>query len=313
MKIYAISGESYLLINEEVNKIVKDNKNVTIFDYNNDSMEAIMVEAGYVSMFMEDKYIIVKNANFLGTGKITEKDSELLLNYLEHPNDQTIIIFICNEKVDLRKKIGRIIKDKYTLKVIDNLKVYQIEERLKNYFLKLGFKIAPESISYIVSNSLNNYDMVMNEAYKITLYYDKPGIIKHEEVVNITSRALNSNNFLFVDAVVDSDLEKSLELYNDLKVMKCEPSVLISLLARDFRIMLSVKKMQEAGVREYSIMNELGLMDWQLNKYLNKVFPYKLKELESIICKLSQLDLDIKSGKVDRFMGLELFILDICA
>ena len=60
-------------------------------------------------------------------------------------------------------------------------------------------------------------------------------------------------------------------------------------------------------------MNNLGLADWQFNKYLNKVFPYKIKELESIIIKLSQLDLDIKSGKVDKFIGLELFIMDICA
>ena len=313
MKIYAVSGESYLLINEEVNKIVKDNKNVTIFDYNNDTMDAIMIEAHYVSMFLEDKYIIVKNANFLGTGKISEKDSLLLLNYLDEPSSNTVIIFICNEKVDMRKKIVKVIKEKYTLKVIDNLKVYEISERVKKYFERLDFKISSESINYIISNNLNNYDMIMNEAYKITLYYEKPGFIKHEDVINITSKALNSNNFLWVDAVVANDLEKSLELFKDLKAMKVEPSVLISLLARDFRFMFNIKKMQEAGIREYSIMNELGLMDWQLNRYLNKVFPYKLKELESIMSKLSQLDLDIKSGKIDRFMGLELFILDICA
>ena len=313
MKIYAVSGESYLLINEEVNKIVKDNKNVTIFDYNNDTMDAIMIEAHYVSMFLEDKYIIVKNANFLGTGKISEKDSLLLLNYLDEPCSNTVIIFICNEKVDMRKKIVKVIKEKYTLKVIDTLKVYEISERVKKYFERLDFKISSESINYIISNNLNNYDMIMNEAYKITLYYEKPGFIKHEDVINITSKALNSNNFLWVDAVVANDLEKSLELFKDLKAMKVEPSVLISLLARDFRFMFNIKKMQEAGIREYSIMNELGLMDWQLNRYLNKVFPYKLKELESIMSKLSQLDLDIKSGKIDRFMGLELFILDICA
>ena len=81
---------------------------------------------------------------------------------------------------------------------------------------------------------------------------------------------------------------------------------------RDFRIMYNVKSLLLKNKREYEIMNDIGLMDWQLEKYLKKTFPYKLKELESILLKLANLDLEIKSGKIDRFTGLELFILDIC-
>ena len=94
--------------------------------------------------------------------------------------------------------------------------------------------------------------------------------------------------------------------------MKVEPTVLLSLIARDFRLMLNVKKMQEQNIREYEMMNELGLQDWQLEKYLKKIFPYKIKELESVLLNLAKLDLDIKSGKIDKFMGLELFIIDVC-
>ena len=59
-------------------------------------------------------------------------------------------------------------------------------------------------------------------------------------------------------------------------------------------------------------MQELGLADWQLNKYLKKAFPYKKKELEKIHQKLADLDLNIKRGKIERYMALELFVLDIC-
>ena len=199
----------------------------------------------------------------------------------------------------------------YTLNIIPNLKPYEIEKRLKAYFNKYDFKIGDESLKYIISNSLNNYDLVIKEAQKIMLYYDEPCFINHQDVLNISARTLNTNNFLFVDAVVDNDLETSLKIYQDLKVMKVEPSVLISLLARDFRIMLNIKKLSEMGKREYEIMNDLKLMDWQLDKYLKKVFTYKINELENIILKLAKLDLDIKSGKIDRFIGLELFILDM--
>lgn len=312
MKIYLINGESYLLINEQVNEIIKDSKNVSVFDLGINTIEDVLVEAGYFSMFQEEKFIVVRNASFFGSGKLMDNETEVLLNYLENPNASTTIIFICNEKIDSRKKITKMVKEKYKLIIIPTLKYYEIENRVLDYFKKFGYKIDNETVKYIVSNGLNNYDMIMMEVDKIMLYYKNLDYIKYEDVVNIASKSINTNNFLFVDAIVDNDLEKSLEYLNDLKIMKVEPTILLSLLARDFRIMLNVKKMQEKNIREYEMMNELGLQDWQLDKYLKKIFPYKVKELENILLKLANLDLDIKSGKIDKYMGLELFIIDIC-
>ena len=79
MKIVLVNGESILLINEKINNIIKDNKNVTSFDMNINSIEDILLEAGYFSMFGEEKFIIVRNANFFGSGKINEKELELYL------------------------------------------------------------------------------------------------------------------------------------------------------------------------------------------------------------------------------------------
>ncbi|MBE6154155.1 MAG: DNA polymerase III subunit delta [Firmicutes bacterium] len=312
MKIYLINGESYLLINEKINEIVGDSKNVTTFDLVASELQDVILEAGYFSMFEEEKFIIVKNANFFCGDKLKDSDTELLLNYLAQPNENSIIIFICNGKLDLRKKVTKIIKDKYSLISIPNLKYYEIENRVAEFLKKENFTIDKDTIKYIVANSLNNYDVAMSEVNKITLYYSEPCRISRKDVNNIVAKSINTNNFLFVDAIVDNDLEKSLELFNDLKIMKVEPTILISLIARDFRIMLNIKNLLAQNKREYEIMNELGLLDWQLEKYLNKIFPYKIKELENILLNLAKLDLDIKSGKVDRFIGLELFILNIC-
>ncbi len=88
MKVYLINGESYLLINEKVNEIVKENKNISIFDSSVNSIEEAIIEAGYFSMFDEEKFIIVKNANFFGSKKLKDSENELLINYLDHPNDK---------------------------------------------------------------------------------------------------------------------------------------------------------------------------------------------------------------------------------
>ena len=313
MKIVLITGESILLINEKINEIVKDNKNITSFDMNANTIEDVLLEAGYFSMFEEEKFIIVRNANFFGSGKLNEKEADSLLKYFENPNSLSNIIFICSEKIDSRKKITKALKEKYEMITIPTLKYYEIESRVEKYFGKEGYKIDKDTVKYIVANSLNNYDLVMNEVEKIILYYNHPSYIKKSDVENIVSKSMNTNNFLFVDAIIDGDLEKSLALLKDLKTMKVEPTILISLIARVIRIMLNIKKLLEENKREYEILNELKLMDWQLEKYLKKAFPYKIKELEEWLVKLTKLDLKIKSGKLEKYDALELFILDICS
>ena len=206
----------------------------------------------------------------------------------------------------------KVLKEKYEIINIPTLKYYEIENRVEKYFEKEGYKISKDTVKYIVANSLNNYDLVMSEVEKIILYYNEPCYIKKEDVENIISKSINTNNFLFVDALIDGDLDKSLSLLKDLKTMKVEPTILISLIARDIRIMLNIKKLLEQNKREYEILNELNLMDWQLEKYLKKAFPYKIKELEEWLIKLEELDLKIKSGKLDKYYALELLILDIC-
>ncbi len=313
MKIVLINGESRLLINEAINNIIKDNKNVTSFDMGINSIDDVLLEAGYFSMFEEEKFIIIRNANFFGSGKLNEKDTTSLLNYFNNPNSLSSLIFICNEKLDSRKKITKVLKEKYEIINIPTLKYYEIESRVEKYFQKENYKIDKDTIKYIVANSLNNYDLVMSEVEKIILYYNNPCYIKKSDVENIISKSINTNNFLFVDALIDGDLEKSLALLNDLKTMKVEPTILIALIARDIRIMLNIKKLLEQNKREYEILSELNLMDWQLEKYLKKAFPYKIKELEEWLVKLEDLDLKIKSGKLDKFYALELLILDICS
>ena len=62
-------------------------------------MDEILAEASYYSMFDERKVLIVKNANCFASDKISEENSNKLLNYLANPNDLTSLIFTTNAKI----------------------------------------------------------------------------------------------------------------------------------------------------------------------------------------------------------------------
>mgnify|MGYP000165845293 FL=1 len=78
--------------NDEIKKIIKDN-NYLLFNASKCSIKEIVDEASYFGLGIDKKWLVVTNADFFGTGKISDTDNELLSKYLEHANEATNIIF----------------------------------------------------------------------------------------------------------------------------------------------------------------------------------------------------------------------------
>ena len=311
MNIYLISNESYRLIAEEIKKIVKENT-YKIFNLNKSSIEEIIEEANYFSLDGNSKYLVVSNADIFSSDKSDDNTTNLVLKYLENPNSNTILIFTTQKPIDTRKKIVKEIKTKY--KVINNSKMDRksLNEFLNNYVKQKEFNIDYQTINYIINNSYGNLDIMLNELDKVMLYYNVPCHIKYADVERIVGVELDSNNFHFVSAVVDKKLEDALKILNSLKIYKVDSTILVSLLAREYRLMFYVKKMYQSRMSLIEICNNLNLADWQVNKLYNNCLHYSENELATNIVNLCNIDLNIKKGIWDKVIALYGFLLDAC-
>lgn len=316
--IFLISSSSYRLLDEEINKIVKDNV-YSSFDLNMIELDDILEEAGYISLFGEKKYIIVKNAYIFGSSKRRgnsddqpSKKDEKLLKYLENPNPDTALIFTINGKVDSKKKICKIIKERYKFIQLEDLKSKDIFSRVDSSFKNEGYKCDSSIIYSIINNCQNNYDLTMNEVDKIKLYYSKGTIVKKDDVDNIICRIIEDNNFKFIDSVMKKNISSSFKIFDDLMIQKVEPIMLISMLANEIRNTLLVKKMLLSSNKK-EIMRVLGInYDFMIDKYINNSYYFNEIELEKYLVDLCDLDYKIKKGKISNKLALEMFILEIC-
>ena len=321
--VYLICSNSYYLLEDELKNILKDNP-YTSFDLNAVELDDVLEEAAYFSLFDDKKYMVVKNASIFGASKrkskeedngdeekVSKKD-EKLLQYLNEPNDNTVLIFVYNGKADTKKKICKLIKDRYRFIQIDDLKPKDIQSRIEKALKNDGYKIDNNTSYYIVSNALNNYDLAMNEIEKIKLYYGKGCTIKYDDVINIVSKNIEDNNFKFIDTVIGRDIKESFKLFDDLMIQKVEPIMLMSMLAKEIRNMLLAKKMLNNKSKK-EIMEVLGLrFDFQVDKLINNCYSFKEKQLEEYLVLLSDLDYKIKRGKISNKLALELFIMNLC-
>ena len=309
MNIYLITSDSIKLIDEELKKILKKETNIETFDLNNVELEDILIEAQYVSMFNDKRVIVVKNANIFGSGKIVEKKAELLLKYLESPNENTILIFTYNDKCDTRKKVTKLIKEKYSYIEIPKLSFNDLTNKIRNNLKSDGFSIESDSINYIINNCLNNYDLIYNELEKLKLYYDNPCKISFNDVKKIISNNIDDNNFKFIEAVINNDLERAFKLLDDLSLLKVEPISLVSLLAREYRLLYCTKTLYDDKRDLNSISCELKLQNWQVEKMLKNSFKYTYDELENNILNLNECDVQMKSVYFDKITLFKTYLL----
>lgn len=312
MNIVLISANSYHIINEEVKKIVKEN-DYLIMNMNRSNISELLEEASYFSFDNTLKYIVVNNADFFGTGKIDEKENQKLQNFINNPNPNTIVIFTTLNGIDLRKKIVKEIKEKYTLINILPWDKKKMREEAEKYLKKYNYNIDYKTAYYIIENIYNNVDILFNELDKIMLYYNHPCTIKMEDVEKVVGKEIDSNNFHFVTAVIEKNLENSIEILNNLKIYKVEAISLIILLAREYRLMYYVKKMRNNKESMEMICKELNIQEWQATKLYNNGLKYNEEELLKCIYMLGDIDLKIKKGIYDKDTALYSFLLEACS
>ncbi len=317
MKTYLIVSETNYFIKEKLKELSKGIDNIITFNLEENKLEEVLEEASYFSMFSEEKIIIVKNASFFGTTKKGEtnknkEDIEKLEKYLENPNPTVKLVFIYNGVADTKKKIYNYFQNNKTLFTQNKMTKTEMKNELLKVVNSHGYKIEDKSLWYIINNSLNNLDIAINEINKIMLYYNKKSLISYQDVLNMTSKTSEENNFKLVDSIVTRDLENALRLLEESKIYKVEPSNIISLLYREFKLMLATLLYEEKKCSNNEIASNLKLAPWQLDKVHNNLRLYKKWEIEDEIKYLSQMDYFYKSGLINRDVVLINYIFHIC-
>ena len=301
--VYLIYSTSYHLLEEELEDIFKDKNDIEVIDYNNSNMNEIINLASYTSLFNDNKNILIKNFD------LATKDLELLEKYIESPNPTTILVFVTDKKIDERKKLVKLLKTKNSYINIKQLNYKDISQKLIGIARKKGFKLFLNDANYITFSSLCNYDIAYNELEKVFLYYKEPCEIEKRVLDNVISRSLDDNNFRFVDAVIKRNINDAIKMINDFKLFKIEPLILVSMLAKEYRNLLITKDLYQKGYSNKKIVEIIGLAEWQIDKLIDNTYNYTITELEDKLIDLTKLDYDLKTSKIDKYLGLEMFIL----
>ncbi len=311
--VYILYGLNEYLIKKEIKKIIQDN-NIEQININNYDLTATLLidiinDANSMSLFADKKMIIVDNSYiFTGTTKkYLEQDVQELENYLNFINENTILVFIINnEKIDERKKITKLVKQKGIIKEcnhIDNIKL------IKDLFS--DYKISDDNIKYLINRVGDDATLLANEIEKIKIYKNNDKNITINDINNLTFKSLENNNFKLIDAIISKNKVQAIELYQERLKLNEEPIAIIIALANQIRIMYQTKQLYLYGYTENNIADILKIHPYRVKLAKQNGQKYDSDLLLDYLNKLAYLDISIKNGKIDKQLGLELFILTL--
>lgn len=309
--IYLLYSTEKLLIDQELSKIFNtynvNIENIIKYNLENTSINTVIEDAQTYSMFDDKKVIIVENSYIFSGKKGIEQNIDMLESYIKNYNPDTILIFtIVTEKLDERKKI---VKEISKCGQVKNLINNDIKSFVKNNFN--DYKINNSDIDLLIERVGNNLSILNNEITKIKTYKNNDKQITTNDIISLTTKSIDTDIFKFIDNIIDKNKSNALETYNELIKLGEEPIKIIVMLANQFRLMFQVKGLTKKGYSEKDIAKILNIHPYRVKLSLGKSKCFSDDRLLNILKQLAELDSNIKKGNIDKYLGLELFILNI--
>lgn len=318
--VYLLYGTEAFLIEECVsfikNKALDEqflDFNFSVYDMNEIPIQQAVMDAETLPFMGEKRLVVAKHALFLTGAKASggaDHQLEALQAYLERPIDTSIFILtVFQEKLDERKKLVKQLKSAGAVFPFMPLKDHELWGWIKRQAQKRGVQIddpSAQDLDRIVGNDLRR---LQQELDKMASYVGQGGMITEEVVDALASRTLEQDIFGLIDKASRLDIDQAMRIYYDLLKNKEEPLTVLSLLARQFRLILQVKVLAAKGYSGQQMASSLGMHPYPVKLAAEKAQRFSEKALRRIIAYLAEEDFRIKTGQMDKSLSMELFFM----
>ena len=301
------------MIKKRLDKLLKerlgevDDFNVARYDLDNVDLIDALDDANTLPLGYDRKAVIFDNVSFLNKGAKKEV-VDRIVELVSTPNDAIDLFFINkSDSIDDKSPIVKIIKEDGEIFNFVDLKKEDWPVYASKYFTERNVTITNDALNELVKRVDGDLNRFINEANKLALYKNNLNLI---DITMMVAKPLEDDAFQMCNALLRGDNATALSIYRDLKMLGSRATdALIPLLSNQFRFMSMVFYLYKKGLDVNEIMSELGANYYRVKIALDNRKTLSMSDISHALDELYYLDLNIKSGQVDRFYGFELFLI----
>jgi len=323
---YILHGDDDIAIDEAVSKFraemggdINAEMNITEFDGSTATVPEILNAVSSFPFLSDRRLAIVKGLigwiTRKGAGKTGKEAVQRLQEALPELPDHARLVLV---------ERGGAISDKNA--------VMKFATKMDNGFVR-AFNAPKDTVSWILHRAEKIYEIPMdkraavalsavtgtdlrladNELVKLVAYTageNRP--ISEDDVATLTPYVPEANIFALTDAIATGRGEQALELMHRLLSDKNQdPFSIFGMIVRQFRLLLLAKEHFITKGNRDGLASALGVHAYPAQKAAQQAQAFSLEDLERIYRNLAELDLKIKTGRIDMLLALDLFITGV--
>lgn len=189
----------------------------------------------------------------------------------------------------------------------------ELERWIQQRVGKKGGHISPQAVHLLAVNVGNDLDILDNEIEKLVNYKgpDESAVIAPADVTLLSPYVAAASIFDLVDALGNRNGRRASLLLQQKLNEGIDPFYLFSMFVRQFRLLIQVKELADAGYRPQGISRELKLHSFVVGKLFQQARGFSQRELEQIYRRLLDVDVDVKTGQDDMQTALYLLVANL--
>jgi len=202
-------------------------------------------------------------------------------------------------------------KAKYFLADVTKFEeVGKMMEDVKKEFGKYSAEIEPQGVEILINFAGNNLWQLSNEIKKL-VFFKRNQKIEIKDVEFLVRPKIETDIFKTIDAIAVKNKKRALELIHKHLEKGDSPLYLFSMINFQFRNLLIIKDLIDQHKTHNTILSETKLHPFIIKKSYLQIKKFDLGELKKIYQKIFQVDLAIKTGKVEPETALDMLVTEV--
>lgn len=311
-RVYLLYGDEDYLKLQYKNKLLRalvtegDTMNFSRFEGKEAQVPALIDLAETMPFFAEHRVILVEDSGFF------KNAAPQLAEYLPDMPETTCMIFI-EKEVDKRSKTYKSLKDIGRMVEFKTPDEKMLTRWVLTVLQKNGKKLTQPTMQLFLEKAGNSMGNIDRELEKLICYVGDREIIQMDDVEEICTGQTENRIFDMIHMMAEKRQKEALELYYDLLALKEPPMRILFLLVRQFNILLQVKTMVAAGMEQNQIADRAGLRSFTIRRYRSEAGHFSVQKLKEALRDCARAEEDVKTGRLDDRLSVELILVKYSA
>lgn len=239
---------------------------------------------------------------------------EELLTYLPNLPETTRLVFLESHPLKENHPVVRLANEseKGYVRLFNRPEGSRLEAWIRQKVREAGGNIAPRAAHLLALNAGNDLALLANEIEKLVLYKGQE-TIEAQDVSLLCSYVAEASIFELVDALGSRHGRTAARLLHSKLDEGTDPFYLFGMFVRQFRLLIQVKELAAMACQASEIASRLNIHNYVAGKLYQQSHNFTLVQLESIYAHLLEIDVAVKTGRMDMPTALSLLVAGVTA